>query len=405
MTSIQMAGNLVGAIVSGQISDAFGRKIALYLCLLILTVSCTIAGFATSWQMFSVCSFFIGIACGGYLVTYFPLAVEFVRSRWRTVVACFPFWSLGFALFGLLAWPVHDFRYLCFIIAALETPFLFTYRFFPESIRWQLSRGRIDEAKKTIVRIVKMNRINMPDLSQMHYLAEREKADRVFQKKYTFFHLYTSLIRVKKMAVFQTMWCISSIVYYGLSFGARNLVGNIYLNISLSGLAELPRIPVIIFVNDRIGRRWTCFCFYLLCAVACFIVAVCAAEGVTGLATVNFAMALTAKMAITAGWAALKVYTVEHYPTVIRTLGLGACNIAAGVGSIVAPYMVLMTEQNLVLPYTVIGILVAANAVIPFLLKETVNQPLEDILIDDHLAADTSGLSANRLSGSDHQSI
>ncbi|XP_071078880.1 solute carrier family 22 member 15-like [Haliotis cracherodii] len=395
MTSIQMAGNLVGAIVSGQISDVFGRKVALYLSLLVLTISCTIAGFATSWQMFSVCSFFIGIACGGYLVTYFPLAAEFVRARWRTAVACFPFWSLGFALFGLLAWPVHDFRYLCFIIAALEAPFLFTYRYFPESIRWQLSRGRVYEAEKTIVRIVKMNRIKMPDLSQLHCLAEREKTVLAFQKNYTFVHLYSSLWRVKKTAVLQAMWCISSIVYYGLSFGARNLVGNIYLNISLSGLAELPRIPVIIFLNDRIGRRWTCFCFYLLCALACFVVAVCAAEGVAGLANINFAMVLTAKMAITAGWAALKVYTAEHYPTVIRTLGLGACNIAAGIGSIIAPYMVLMTEQNLVGPYIVIGILVVANAGLPFLLKETVNQPLEDTFIEDHLTTDRSGLSAS----------
>lgn len=53
------------------------------------------------------------------------------------------------------------------------------------------------------------------------------------------------------------------------------------------------------------------------------------------------------------------------------------------------------TEQNLLVPYIVIGILVVANAGLPFLLKETVNQPLEDTFIEDHLTTDRSDLSAS----------
>ncbi|XP_067681462.1 organic cation transporter protein-like [Haliotis asinina] len=378
MTSIQMAGNLVGAIVSGQISDAFGRKVALYLCLLILTVFCTVAGFATSWQMFTVCSFFIGIACGGYLVTCYPQSVEFVRARWRTTVGAFPFWTLGLVLFGFVAWIIHDVRHFCFFIAAIEAPILLTYRLFPESIRWQLSRGRVHDAKRSINRIIKMNQIQTPDLSQLQMIAEHEQTLLALQKKYTFIHLFNSKEKIKTAAVFHAMWFISSVMYYGLSLGARTWVGSVYLNITLTGLTGLPRIPIVIYLNDRIGRRWTSFCFYLLCSVACFTVAACSAADLAGLPTINFSLALTAQMSVTVAWAAMKVFTAEHYPTVIRTLGLSACNIAAGLGSILAPYMVLMTEHGLVVPYAVMGILILTNVGLPFLLEETAKKPLED---------------------------
>ncbi|XP_046579792.1 solute carrier family 22 member 4-like [Haliotis rubra] len=315
MTSIQMAGNLVGAIVSGQISDAFGRKIALYLCLLILTVSCTIAGFATSWQMFSVCSFFIGIACGGYLVSCYPQCVEFVRARWRTAVGSFPFWTLGLTLFGLVAWIIHDVRHFCFFIAAIEAPILLTYRLFPESIRWQLSRGRVDDAERTIARIIKMNRIQTPDLSQLQMIAEHEQTMQALQKNYTFIHLYNSKKKLKTAAVFHSM--------------------------------------CLLMVSQPV-------------------------DDLAGLPTINFSLALTAQMSVTVAWAAMKVFTAEHYPTVIRTLGLSACNIAAGLGSILAPYMVLMIEHDLVVPYAVMGILILANVGLPFLLEETAQKPLED---------------------------
>ena len=46
---------------------------------------------------------------------------------------------------------------------------------------------------------------------------------------------------------------VCSLVYYGLTLSAGDLGGNIYANLALSGLIEIPSYPVCIYL---INQRW-----------------------------------------------------------------------------------------------------------------------------------------------------
>ena len=49
-----MGGVLIGAIVAGQASSSFGRRIVCYVTMAILALSSIVCGAVTSWQMHAV---------------------------------------------------------------------------------------------------------------------------------------------------------------------------------------------------------------------------------------------------------------------------------------------------------------------------------------------------------------
>lgn len=53
---------------------------------------------------------------------------------------------------------------------------------------------------------------------------------------------------------------------------------------------------------------------------------------------------LLGKFTISAGNTIMPVYTAELYPTAIRNVGVGACNVAAGLALILTPYLSLLVS-------------------------------------------------------------
>lgn len=64
ITTIQMCGLLVGALVMGQLADIFGRRRLLYLAYSLLLAVSLGSAFVNSWQLFAVFRFFIGALVG-----------------------------------------------------------------------------------------------------------------------------------------------------------------------------------------------------------------------------------------------------------------------------------------------------------------------------------------------------
>ncbi|KAL4241074.1 hypothetical protein ACF0H5_001852 [Mactra antiquata] len=61
ITTIQMAGDLVGCFISGHLGDMIGRKPTFFLSLIILILFNIIAFFSINWQMYAAIRFVIGM--------------------------------------------------------------------------------------------------------------------------------------------------------------------------------------------------------------------------------------------------------------------------------------------------------------------------------------------------------
>lgn len=128
ITSMQMAGVLIGNLACGQIADLVGRKPPLFLALLSLVVLNIITAFSVSWVMFAALRFLIGIAMGFQLTVQYNMTSEFTQTKWRSWVIAVPSWSIQMTLFALVTWLVKDWRWVHIVTAAIGIPLLLTFR-------------------------------------------------------------------------------------------------------------------------------------------------------------------------------------------------------------------------------------------------------------------------------------
>jgi MFS family permease len=122
-----MAGIFVGNVACGHVADLVGRKPPFFLSLLALVISNVVATFSTSWVMFAIFRFFIGLEIGFELTVQYNIMSEFTLAQWRTWVVAVPSWAIEVALFALVSWLVNDWRHLQFVTAAIGVPFLASY--------------------------------------------------------------------------------------------------------------------------------------------------------------------------------------------------------------------------------------------------------------------------------------
>lgn len=119
-----MGGLLFGGFVSGQLADVLGRKFTYFAALFILLVFNGAAAFSTSWEMFAVFRFFIGIGCGFYLTVYFTFLIEFTPRTYRSMLVALPFWPIFCIIYACLCWWLHEWKYIQLAIAATNIPFI-----------------------------------------------------------------------------------------------------------------------------------------------------------------------------------------------------------------------------------------------------------------------------------------
>lgn len=96
------------------------------------------------------------------------------------------------------------------------------------------------------------------------------------------------------------------------------------------------------YIITKVGKKWL-FCATLICAgVACCCAAI--TEGRADLLWLKITFLMMGKFTISAGNTIMPVYTAELYPTPIRNVGVGACNVAAGLALILTPYLSLLVR-------------------------------------------------------------
>ncbi len=159
-----LAGTVIGALLFGYLADRFGRK-SLFVWTLAIYV-CSTAATAFSWNLltFTLCRAITGAGIGGEYTAITSAIDELIPARVRgtaNLIIGSTFWIgvilgslvavsfLSDSLFGLrLGWR-------CAMLSGVPIAIvvLFLRKHVPESPRWLLTHGRIDEAKQIVVEI------------------------------------------------------------------------------------------------------------------------------------------------------------------------------------------------------------------------------------------------------------
>ncbi|XP_057215657.1 solute carrier family 22 member 4-like isoform X1 [Triplophysa rosa] len=375
-TSLFFCGVLTGSVISGQLSDRFGRKIVLFVTMGIQTVFTFIQVFSPSWLIFCLLFFIVGMGQISNYVAAFVLGMEIlsasVRDIYSTLGVCI-FFSIGYMTLPLAAYFLRDWRTL---LLALTIPGFFyipLWWFIPESPRWLLSQGRVEEADEILRKAAKMNGVKAPDVI-FPQLQSVEKTGRL--QTYSLCDLVKSTNIRCITLLLCLVWSSVSIGYCALSLNTSNLHGNIYLNCFLSAVVEVPAL-ILAWLMFRCWSRRLCLSTTLSLGglVLLFIHLI-----PQNMNSVAISLVLLGKFGLSAAFAIVYPATAELYPTVLRNTALGACSMASRVGSISAPYFVYLGGYYKSLPYILIGSLSVFSGLLSLLLPESLGMPLPEAI-------------------------
>jgi len=173
-------------------------------------------------------------------------------------------------------------------------------------------------------------------------------------------------------------WTAIALVYYGVSLNMSTLQGSMYLNFFLAGGVEIPGVLLSIFTVDRFGRTVPLSAFCVIAGVGC----ICSQVFPPALSYMSIAVALVGKLGAAAAFWTAYIHTSELLPTVIRATGLGAASCFGRLGSIIAPFVQLLSSLWKPLPFIIYGGTALVASVLILLLPDTKGKPLPSTIED-----------------------
>ena len=161
--AVYVAGACLGALLFGQLTDRFGRKKLFLITLAVYTVATVLTAFSMNPTWYFACRFLTGAGIGGEYAAINSAIDELIPKKYRgrvDVAINGSFW-VGAAGGALLTIPLLDptlvdpawgWRLAFGLGAILAVGILIVRRHVPESPRWLISKGRLDEARAIAAR-------------------------------------------------------------------------------------------------------------------------------------------------------------------------------------------------------------------------------------------------------------
>lgn len=374
ISSAVFAGMLVGAYIWGVVSDNYGRRKGFLFTALVTSGAGFLSTFSPNYIILLILQFFVGVGLGGGPVL-FSWFLEFVpspnRGFWMVLFSFF--WSLGTVLEASLAWAVMPrlgWRWLIALSSLPSFVLLIFYNNTLESPRYLCMKGRKSDAVHVLASIARMNNKSLPsgdlssdrkgeadkldgntsDFQGTH--AEQTNGPSLIQKFVSIGVSYKQLFSQNLIRATLLLWMAffgNSFAYYGiilltsgLSVGDENCSKirlyikskeetNLYKDIFITSMAEVPGLILSAVIVDRIGRKLSVAS--MLFATFAFMIPLVFHQKEIITTTLLFC----ARICITGSITTLSIYAPEIYPTSVRSTGYGTANSMGKIGGVSSP--------------------------------------------------------------------
>lgn len=376
-SSVFFIGSGLGSVLSGPITDNYGRK--LMVCgstLLLFLSSCSSAYITEVWQ-FILLRTVIGISFGGINVSLYVLLTESMPAKKRSLVSniLLGSWGCGFLLLALLAYYVQIWRQLLFLSSfTTAASFILSLGLF-ESPNW-LNLNRKSTAALRILR--KISAFNGKPLDEGIKLKSnvKEGSD---STTYSYIHFFNNIKAFSLVFAQCFLWLSAALMSYGVIFEGASLGGNIYFNFAVSTLAEIPSFCLVVPATTYIGRKTCSFWSFFLSALL-----VCGIGFVPeDLSIARIVMATISKMFLNIAFYIVYLWSFEIFPTILRSQGMNLCQISTRVGAATAPFITdILTNVTFWLPFVIMAGTGIGSALLSFVLPETRNKPIRQTYED-----------------------
>ncbi|WP_313863042.1 sugar porter family MFS transporter [Mycobacterium sp.] len=325
LTTMVVIGQIAGALGAGVLANAIGRKKSVVLILVAYAAFALLGAFSIALPMLLTARFLLGTTIGVmvvvvpvYVAESAPAAVRgaLLTTYQLTIVSGL---IVGY-LAGYLLADTHSWRLmlgLAVVPVMLLLPMVIRL---PDTARWYLLNGRVDDARRALLRVE-------PAANADEELAEIGRAlsegsggmSEMLRPPYL-----RATIFVITLGFLLQITGINAIIYYSPRiFEAMGFTGNFAL-LGLPALVQdagLAAVGVALTLVDRVGRRPILLCGIAMMITADIVLIVVFARGLGG-AALGLAGIVLFIIGYTLGFGSLGwVYASESFPTRLRSIG------------------------------------------------------------------------------------
>ncbi|MDV6271038.1 MFS transporter [Rhodococcus globerulus] len=333
--SSMLVGVLVGSVVCGWLADRFGRRLVYQLDFIVIAVASAAQFFVDGPMWLLVLRLIIGFGVGADYALGPTMVTEFVPTRYRggLLASLTVMWTVGYvAAFFIGSWLVNlspdAWRWMLASGAIPALVVLLLRIGTPESPRWLIEKGRIEEARIVSARFLD-GTLDIDKLASESSPAEPARYRDLFSVKHrkntAFGIIFYNCQVIPYFAIYTFLPAI--LVLLGMEDGfSSGAILNIFL--LFGGIAGLWAIA-------KIDRRPLTIYSFVIMAVTLTIVSVGTSwpMGVVVLAFAVFTFVMSGASNLD------QVYPAELFPTRLRATGVGFLNGASRLGSAAGTFL------------------------------------------------------------------
>ncbi|XP_039377450.1 solute carrier family 22 member 13-like [Mauremys reevesii] len=254
--SIYRLGLLLGDVISGSLSDRIGRCPVTVLSMLMMGAFGVGAAFAPNFYVYMALRCLVGFAVSGFIISTVTLGTEWVGVSYRTHPVAIPLccFSIGQMVLAGLAYGVRNWKLLQIAGSAPMLGLLFYIWVLPESARWLVMKGKIEEAKKLLQKAASVNKQSIPP----------ELLDQMTPEKKSKSGNILDLFRKPRLRKTTLIMCYAWQTGVGLCSMSSSVGGSIS---PLVGLLDKyhPAISMVIFGSTPVTAGILCFLLPEMC--------------------------------------------------------------------------------------------------------------------------------------------
>ena len=332
--STALFGMMIGAMLLGTLSDRFGRKKMIVLCIVLFSGFTALNGFAQTPLQFGVMRFIAGLGIGGVMPNVVALMSEYSPRRIRSTLVAVMF--SGYAIGGMLSavlgiWIVPQFgwqvMFYLAVIPLLLLPLIWTQ--LPDSVAFLVRQGKIAEARKVLAALTGKP---LPDDAELA-VHQPQKTEQSLAA------LFSNNSALSTLMFFQAFFmCL--LMVYGLGSWLPKLM-------TMAGYGFGSSLMFLLFLNiggiigaigggwlsDRFHPRPVLMLFFTLAAVSLALL------GFKSHVAVLYFLVTVAGATTIGSQILLYAYVAQFYPTAIRSTALGWSSGVGRIGAILGPVL------------------------------------------------------------------
>ncbi|XP_070971523.1 solute carrier family 22 member 13 isoform X2 [Oncorhynchus clarkii lewisi] len=395
--TMYMAGLLLGSLFGGALSDRYGKRVVLLVCVCVHAVTAVLPAVLPHAILFLTLRCLAGVSCCCINICSFSLGVEWSLPRyriWPPALLSFSF-SLGMMALAPLAYLTHTWTQLHLALAVPQILCLPLYYSIPESPHWLLLKKRLDtleeyrrhspEDKRCLALLLETEGKDLQqvprDTDTLETGTHIPKADTQTPEGNTLSHCghMRSPTILLRLVIMSYIGLTSALTYYGICLNVGRFGVDVFLAQFFSGLSETPCL-LVPFLLARCGRRPISMLSLLLSGSFCLLSLLASRfYAVPGLV---MALALVGKLCMQTSVFVSLLYGIELFPTLIRQKCVGLVCLCYRVGCILNAVVSPRGETIPLAAMILYGSGPIVGAGLCLLLPETSGVPLPDSLED-----------------------